>query len=164
MIFKNRLLIIFLYLLCGTWMLIGCFNKEQTPEPPTIADDEILASLKKDIEGLELDLTDMKKRIELSEAAIKEYALKPRLLDLSRKDFFQFDKMYRQINQTIAYKKIKLSLRTRDLEKRLKGLTKESLKEEFKDYQISLEANKPKYPWKELEPPEYSLKSNGAAP
>lgn len=163
MIFYKHLIYSFLLILCGALSLSGCFKKDAEAVPPTLADDEILISLKKDITSLEKDLSDMKKRIELSEKAIEEYALKPRLLDMSRKDFFQFDKMYRQIDQLIAYKKIKISLRERDLEIRLKNLTKKDLKAEFEEFQISLEANKPKYPWRDLEPPEYSLKSNGAA-
>jgi hypothetical protein len=139
-------------LLIFSFGVLSC-TKSETP-PPTLEQDPTLQLMEKEISELEVDLSKMQARMDYAQSLMDENALRPKLLDMTRKEYYKYDKLARQIEQEIAYKKIRMAMRTRTLGPEIKSLTLEQLAIQAEDYKASLKAVNKKYPWRELSLPE----------
>ncbi|MCB9072662.1 MAG: hypothetical protein H6623_03505 [Bdellovibrionaceae bacterium] len=148
---KNFLLPFSCLFIFAALALVGCEKKEP---PPTLDDDIVLKKMSTQIASLEEDLKKMEARIDGSRVAMEDNALRPKALDMFRKERFKFDKLARQIDQEISYLKIRKSLRERDLSSRLDKLTLKDLEAEAEDYELSVKALNKHYVWRDMPLPE----------
>lgn len=154
MIFSKSRLFSFLALICCATLLISCFEKKSDEAPARIEDDKVSAALDKEIKTLTSDKEKMQLRMNSARVDLEENALRPKLLAFIRKEYFGYEKMDRQIDQQIAYYKIKKVLRDKDVQDRLSKITRKDLEKEMADYEISIKANPPVFPWRKLADPE----------
>lgn len=145
-------LFLFYILVFGAMHLIACSKKQQVV-PVVISDDRVVGFIEKEILLLEADLVKVNGHLASSKKSMAENTMRPKILDYERREYFRYEKMARQIEQQIAYYKIRRSLRLKDVELRLGKITHEDLKREANEYSISSEANKHKFVWRDLEPP-----------
>lgn len=149
--------------LCAT-LLTSCLEKVISEPPPKLEDDKVASLIQKEIDALESDKTKMQERIASVQAAMEENALRPKLVEYSRKEFFQYDSMMRQIDQQIDYFKIRKALRSKDVSDRIKkGLLKKDLENELYAAEIDFKANLKKYSWRLLPPPPKKETKEGEA-
>lgn len=150
----------FLALALTATLLTSCFKKESEVIPPKLEDDKVLGLIQKEIDDLTKDKKKMQERIDSVNASIEENALRPKMVEYSRRELFQYDSMMRKIEQQIDYFKIRKSLREKDVYDRIKkGLTSEGLEKEFVSAELDFKANLTKYPWRSLpEPPKKESK------
>lgn len=144
----------FLALVLSATLLTSCLEKVVGEPAPKVEDDKVIALIQKEIDALESDKTKMQERIDSVNASIEENALRPKLSEYSRREFFQYDSMMRQIVQQIDYFTIRKSMRTKDVHDRIKkGLTLKDLEAELVPAEIDFKANAKKYAWRLLPPP-----------
>lgn len=144
----------FLALVLSATLLTSCLKKESDVIPPKVEEDKVLDLFQKEIDGLLVDRTKMQERINSVNESIQENALRPKLIEYSRRELFQYEGMMRQIDQTVDYYKIRKALREQDVYGRIKkGLTKESLEKEFATSELDFKANLQKYSWRQLPAP-----------
>jgi hypothetical protein len=141
------------FFLCAT-LLTSCYDKISGEPAPSAEDDKVNTLIQKEIDTLMKDRTLMQERIDSVQASMEENALRPKLVEYSRKEYFQYDSMMRQIDQQIDYFKIRKALRTKDIQDRIKmGLSRKDLDAEFTAAEIDSKANIKKYSWRLLPPP-----------
>lgn len=156
----------FLRLLFGATLLVSCLEKTP-PEaiPATQDDDKIVGLLQTEIVLLEADRKVMQERIAQVEKSLEENALRPMVQEYSRKEFFQYDKMMRQIDQQIDYFKIKKALREKNVYERVKkGLNLKDLEVELAAFELDKKATAKTYAWRKLpklEKPKEQKKQEG---
>ncbi len=152
MIFFKLRLNSFLALLSCATLLISCLEKK-APEsiPARVEDDKVSEMIQKEIAVLELDRASMASRLESTQQSLDENALRPATQEYTRKEYFQYEKMARQIDQQIDFLKIRKALREKDVFERLKkGLTLKDLENELAEYEMNAKANTKSYPWRKL--------------
>jgi predicted unusual protein kinase regulating ubiquinone biosynthesis (AarF/ABC1/UbiB family) len=136
-------------------LLISCLEKKPGAPPLVgLENDDIIKSIEKEIAGLEVDKLKMQERLDSINKEIEENALRPKALEFFRRDYFNYEKMARQIDQRLNYYKIRKALREQDLKDRIqkKTLTQEALGQESIDHKVQLQAQVQKYPWRALPP------------
>lgn len=141
----------FLALALSATLLVSCLEKKHEITPPKLEEDKVLVLIQKEIALLEADKTKMQERLDSVNQSLEENALRPKMLDFSRREYFEYDKMARQIDQRLDYYKIRKALRENDVSARIqKGLTLKELEQEGVDYEIAQKANVEKYKWRAL--------------
>lgn len=149
--FKTRFNSFLRLFFCAT-LLTSCFEKkEPAAVPATQEDDKVVELIQTEITVLEADKAVMKERIAQTQKSLDENALRPVMQEYTRKEYFQYERMLRQIEQQIDYLKIKKALREKTVHERLKkGLTLQDLDEEKAAFEIDAKANVKNYPWRKL--------------
>lgn len=154
MIFYLTRLVSFLAFVCCATLLVSCSKKEAVETPARVEDDKVAPLIDKELAALNSDKDKMKLRLDKAKLDLEENALRPKLLDFSRKEYFRYEKLDRQIDQQIAYYKIRKALRDKSVRDRLGKLTVKTLDKELTDYEIEIQTNKPVFPWRSLPEPE----------
>jgi hypothetical protein len=97
---------------------------------------------------MELDGYIIENQIKIARERIGDLLVSPKMLDIAKKDLNQKEKFYSQIDQQIAYLKIRINNREKYFLENQSSLTREKLDKEFADYSLNKQANPVSYPWR----------------
>lgn len=124
----------------------SCFKGGHSPV--TREEDEVRTDLLAELKQMELDGYIINNQIKIARGRIEELSIHPKMADIAKKDLYQKEKFYSQIEQQIAYLKIRLNNREKYFLQNQSTLTKEHLAEEYAQYSQNKTANPGKYPWR----------------
>ena len=135
-----------LLLILTTIFTTSCFKGAESPV--TRDDDKVRTDLQAELKQMELDGYIIDNQIKIARERISQLTISPKMYDIAKKDLYQKEKYFQQIDQQISYLKIKLNGREKFFLVNQASLTREKLDEEFEQYRISKEANPVSYPWR----------------
>jgi len=137
----------YLLLLIGaTLFTTACFKNGATLV--TREDDKVRTDLLADLKQLELDNSIIENQVKIARTRIEELTISPKMYDIAKKDMYQKEKYLSQIQQQIAYIKIKLNDREKYFLENQRALTKEKFDKEFEEYSLNKESNPVDFPWR----------------
>lgn len=149
--FKTRFNSFLRLFFCAT-LLVSCFEKKDAAViPATAQDDRVSEIMQKEIDALIADQVVMQARLKATEDSLEENALRPSMQEYTRREYFQYERMSRRIDQQIDYLKVRKALREKEIHERLKkGLTLKDLEQELAEFEVDNKANVKSYPWRKL--------------
>jgi hypothetical protein len=135
-----------LLLIIASFLTTSCFKSQEIKA--TREDDTVRAELESDLKQLELDGYIIENQISIAQNRIQQLSISPKMQDIAKKDMYQKRSFLSQINQQIAYLKIKINNREKYFLENQASLTKEGLEKEHEAYLTNKEANPTSYPWR----------------
>ncbi len=138
----------------------SCFKGAEAPV--IREDDKVRTDLLAELKQMEIDGRIIDNQVKLAQERISQLLVSPKMHDIAKKDMYQKEKFYQQIEQQISYLKIKINNREKYFVDNQHSLTREKLDKEFEEYSMAKQANPVTYPWRipsmKKEPPPASEK------
>ena len=124
----------------------SCIKSESAPV--RIENDLVRQELETELRQFESDRGIVENQILMARGRLSQLTMSPKVVDIAKKDLYQKEAFFSQINQRISYLKIKINNREFHFRSHQPVLKNADLIAEHEQYLIDRAANPVKYPWR----------------